>query len=188
MRELLEAERETLLAAIEAASGWDGELSIETMTGYVSGDYTYAIWPEQLARQIEAIAHPRVGACIDFGHLFFTSSYFGFDMLDGLARLAPLANHFHVQDLFAAEAPHGGSVGLGRGDLHLPPGFGEIPLATYFAAIAFPQRPVFLVESWGMRFEHALDEIRAECERLMALGPRQASGTQQRTASIEGGS
>jgi sugar phosphate isomerase/epimerase len=171
MRDLLEAERETLVSAIEAAAGWEGELSVETMTGYVSGDYTYAIWPEQLARQVEAIAHPRVGACVDFGHMFFTAAYFGFDMLEGVARLAPLTNHFHVQDLFAAEAPQGGSIGLGRGDLHLPPGWGEIPLAAYFAQIAFPRRPVFLVESWGLRFEHALKEIRSECERLMALAP-----------------
>jgi sugar phosphate isomerase/epimerase len=176
MDELLQAERETLVSAIEAATGWDGELSVETMTGYVSGDYTYAIWPKQLARQIEAIAHPRVGACIDFGHMFFTAAYFGFDMLEGLARLAPLTNHFHVQDLFAAEAPHGGSIGLGRGDLHLPPGWGEIPFATYLAQVTFPRQPVFLVESWGLRFEHALNEIRSECERLMALGPDVEAG------------
>lgn len=171
MRDLLAAEREALHHAVERATGWEGELSVETMTCYVSGDYTYAVWPEQLARQVESIAHPRIGACVDFGHMFFSASYFGFDMVESLQRLAPLTNHFHVQDLFAAQAPHGGSVGLGRGDLHLPPGWGDIPLASFFTEVGFPRRPVFLVESWGTRFLHALDEILAECQRLMALGP-----------------
>jgi sugar phosphate isomerase/epimerase len=153
------------------------------MTCYVSGDYTYAVWPDQLAGQVESIGHPRIGSCVDLGHMFFSAAYFGFDMADGLARLAPTANHFHVQDLFAAEAPRGGSVGLGRGDLHLPPGWGEIPLGDYFAAIAFPRRPVFLVESWGTRFLHALGEIRSECERLMALGPDQGGDTIARDAT-----
>src|SRR5207253_5325033 len=103
------------------------------------------------AAQVEAIDHPAVGACLDFSHLFLASEWFGFDFLDGVRRLAPLASHLHVQDAFGISADVEVPA-LGIGDLHLPPGWGTVPLADAFAAGDFVQRPVFVVELLDERF------------------------------------
>jgi sugar phosphate isomerase/epimerase len=145
MLDLMQYEREMLLAVADEVSAWGGKIGIETWWAVGDDGYSYAIWPDQLAGQVEAIGHPAIGACLDFGHLFLAARWFGFDFLEGVARLAPHVNHFHVQDLFGVLAPTA-NVELGHGDLHLPPGWGEIPFDDVFSRIAFPRTPVFTIE------------------------------------------
>ncbi len=182
MTELMGYERDLLLAVADEIGAWGGRIGIETWWCDDRGTnphYSYAVWPEQLAQQVEAIDHPAVGVCLDFGHLYIAARWFGFDFLDGVARLAPLVNHFHLHDNFGAPGLPGpvGSAELGRGDLHLPPGWGTIPFDEIFSKTSFPQLPVFnieLVRGRKTRLLPYLPEMLAECRRLASLVPVEA--------------
>jgi sugar phosphate isomerase/epimerase len=150
-----------------------GTIAVETWTATGTPGYSYAVWPEQLVRQVEEIAHPNVGICIDFGHVYLASHWYGFDYVEGIRTLAPHTIHFHVQDLTAIDATGDGSPTLGRGDLHLPPGWGDIPFDAVFSSIDFPRNPIFNVEIWGTRFLPYRDEVLAEIKRLAGLREQQ---------------
>lgn len=173
MLELMKYEREALAAIADEVSSWGGRIGVETW--YAVGDvgYSYAIFPDQLAAQVEAIDHPAIGVCLDFGHLFLAAHWFGFDYLEGVARLAPVVNHFHLHDVFGI-LTESESAELGYGDLHLPPGWGAIPFDDLFSTIAFPRSPVFMIElvrGRKTRFLVHLDDMLSECRRLASLQP-----------------
>jgi sugar phosphate isomerase/epimerase len=169
MDELLEREREVLRRVAEAGARDGVEIAVEVYPPYSEWEYTYAVWPERLVQQVAAIDHLGVGVCIDFGHLYLSARWYGFDVVAGAATLAPWTNHFHVQDLFGIFAGGEDNAERGEGDLHLPPGWGEIPFGAIFAAVDFPRAPIFNVELWGSRFLPHARAIRQEIERLAAL-------------------
>ena len=146
MQELMARERDILLSYADEVAGWGGNISIESHGWYQYTSYTS--FPEMLATFVEEIDHPAIGLCIDFGHTFLSSQWHGFDYIEGIARMAPLTTHFHVQDNMGIPAYSGRtSFALGRGDLHLAPGDGVIPFDEVFSAIDFPQKPVFILET-----------------------------------------
>lgn len=165
LAELLAAEREVLAALGTQAEAWGGRVAVETWYSAGAVDYSYAVWPEQLAAHIEALSHPAVGVCLDFSHLFLASEWFGFDFLDGVRRLAPLSAHLHVQDTFG-RAHEQNVPALGLGDLHLPPGWGRVPLAEAFAAGDFAREPVVMVELLADRFVAQLPDALASARAL----------------------
>jgi sugar phosphate isomerase/epimerase len=168
LAELLAAEREVLRALAAQAQGWGGRIAVETWYSVGAIPYSYAVWPDQLAAQIERVAHPGVGVCLDFSHLFLAAEWFGFDFLDGVRRLAPLAAHLHVQDTFGraddVEVP-----ALGLGDLHLPPGWGRVPLAEAFAAGDFAREPIVMLELLAERFLPQLEDALATARSLAGV-------------------
>ena len=146
MQELMARERDILLSYADDVASWGGNISIESHGWYQYTSYTS--FPEMLAKFVEEINHPGIGLCIDFGHTFLSSQWHGFDYIEGIARMAPLTTHFHVQDNMGIPAYSGPtSFALGRGDLHLAPGEGAIPFDEVFSAIDFPRKPVFMLEA-----------------------------------------
>ena len=145
MQELMARERDILLSYADEVAGWGGNISIESHGWFEYASYTS--FPDMLAKFVEEIDHPAIGLCIDFGHTFLSSQWHGFDFIEGIARMAPLTTHFHVQDNMGIPAYAGGkSNALGRGDLHLAPGEGIVPFDAVFSAIDFPQKPIFMLE------------------------------------------
>lgn len=169
MRDLMAYERESLRAVADELAAWGGELAVETWIPY--GDYSYAVWPAQLAEQIAAVEHPAIGVCLDFGHVYLSSRWYGFNYIDGIATLAPHVNHFHVQDLFGTPMSGVGNPELGEGDLHLPPGWGAIPFEDVFRAVSFPRRPVMLAELYPTRFLPELESVFDACKRFAEITP-----------------
>lgn len=169
MQELMARERDILLSYADEVAGWGGNISIETH-GFIE-NASYTAFPEMHARFVESLDHPAIGLCIDFGHTFLSSQWNGFDYLEGIARLAPLTTHFHVQDNMGISAYSGRtSFALGRGDLHLGPGEGAIPFDEVFSAIDFPKEPVFMLEA--LRYDlhdGAPERMYAEAKRLAGL-------------------
>lgn len=177
MTDLMAHEREVLRWIADEVGTWNGRVGIETWFSHGDVGYSYAVWPDQLRAQVDAIAHPAVGVCLDFGHLFLAARWFGFEFLDGVASLAPVVNHFHLQDLFGVLADSE-SAELGQGDLHLPPGWGSIPFDSVFTHVAFPRSPVLMIElvrGRKIRYLNYLPEMLRECERLEAIAARIAS-------------
>ncbi len=92
-----------------------------------------------IVEQIQAVDHPNVGMTLDFGHLYIASKDVGFDYLEAVRQAAPFVRHLHMNDNFGkldvgydAEKDR---LPYGEADLHLPPGWGSIPLAEALACL-----------------------------------------------------
>ncbi len=151
----LAAEREALREAGDIAGEFGVVLAVENSypePPVARGEvYAYAARPSELAGQVAAVGHPSVGACLDVGHAFVSSTLFDFDFMEECAILANFVRHVHLHDNFGV--PDTGSEGrlserlaYGIGDLHLPPGRGAIPLEALFSKADFPHRPTCCVE------------------------------------------
>lgn len=170
MFDLMARERETLIPLGDEVASWGSHIAIETWidTGCYAG-YSYAIWPELLATQVETINHPAVGLCLDIGHVYIAAHWYGFDFVQGVARLAPLTTHFHIADTMGIkDYENHEDPALGRGDLHLPPGWGVIPFEEVFSQFDFPRCSVFTLEL-RERFFPYIDSVLAESKRLAGL-------------------
>jgi sugar phosphate isomerase/epimerase len=166
MTELLEQERALLEPAADRFAAAGGRLALETWVPTTVADYSYAIWPDQLREQILALGHPNVGACVDLGHVYLSSRWFGFDFLGGLRALADTTNHVHVHDnlgIHDPTAPGMGRSALGRGDLHLPPGLGRIPLQQALEALR-PLSDTVLIAELAPRFSYEAARVHALLE------------------------
>lgn len=113
--------------------------------------YTYSIWPSELAAQVAEVEHPSVGLCLDVGHAFIASTFYGFDLVKECSSAAPLVRHLHLHDNLGhpeitSESEPTERLAFGLGDLHLPPGKGSIPLAELFSKIEFTQAETCCVE------------------------------------------
>ncbi len=113
--------------------------------------YTYSVWPSELATQVAEVDHPSVGVCLDVGHAFVASTFHEFDFLAECASVAPLVRHVHLHDNLGMpetvrETEPTERLSYGIGDLHMPPGKGQIPLEELFAKVKFPRADTCCVE------------------------------------------
>lgn len=155
LKEQLTAEREALREAGELASEVGVTIAVENWcpeSTIIGGEaYTYSLWPSELAEQVGEVDHPAVGICLDVGHAFVASGFCGFDFISECAAAAPLVSHIHLHDNFGrpdigGEPDISERYAYGLGDLHLPPGRGEIPLEKLFGEVVFPREPTCCVE------------------------------------------
>jgi sugar phosphate isomerase/epimerase len=129
---------------------------------------------EALGEHVAQINHPQVGICLDTGHGFLSSRFYGFDFLAQIRTIAPLVNHIHLTDnlgrpLIAEDMDPDESLALGLGDLHLLPGWGTIPLTEVFSN-RFPGEPIITLEIRGAFLPHASEAL-AATRALQALIP-----------------
>ena len=168
----MEREREALLDVVVREHSWGGSLALETWYAVEGVAYSYAIWPAQLACQVEAIAHPRIGACLDIGHLQLAACWFGFDFAEGVGRLAPLAAHIHAHENFGILTPRA-RVELGQGDMHVPPAWGPLPLDTVFGETSFDRAPVLNVEISATAYRPHLEASSPSASGLPPVNPQE---------------
>jgi len=97
---------------------------------------------------VRQVDRPNVGLTFDVGHAFLAAHHFGFDYLDAVRASRPLLIHLHVTDnfgrfdhlrmenftLYRTQQPKD-ILPVGRGDLHLPVGWGSIPYAETLAEL-----------------------------------------------------
>lgn len=113
--------------------------------------YTYSVWPSELAAQVAEVDHPAVGACLDVGHAFVASTFHGYDFVEECASIAPLVRHIHLHDNLGRpehvmEPEPTERLAYGLGDLHLPPGKGDVPLGELFSQVDFSRADTCCVE------------------------------------------
>jgi sugar phosphate isomerase/epimerase len=155
LKDQLAAERAALRDAGDLAGELGVSIAVENyypelsiVRGVV---YDYSVWLQELAEQIRAVDHPAVGICLDVGHAALATGFFGFDYLEECATVAPFVRHLHLHDnlmktnLIGVPAVSEHPV-YGLGDLHLPPGRGNIPLGDLFQRVDFPEDPSCCVE------------------------------------------
>jgi len=113
-----------------------------------------------VALRIENIEVERVDVVVDFvrkigrkdfllnfdtGHAYLASHHFHFDFLESLRLALPYVGHVHLSDNFGTfeelritnrpvydSLPTGYRMSFGRGDIHIPPFWGQIPFPEVF--------------------------------------------------------
>lgn len=180
---LLAREQDALARLAETAAGLGVVIACENLVSqawWQGGHRQYSCVPDWLVALVAAVNHPYLAMCFDLGHLMLASAVEGYDYLTAARKLVPHAVVLHVHDNFGkptvAPAAAGG-VGAtmqfirGEGDLHLPPGWGEVPLEETFALGGFRRRPIFVLE---MESRHWRDDSQVARESL-ATGWRLAA-------------
>ncbi|MDK2816893.1 MAG: hypothetical protein PWR22_1522 [Moorella sp. (in: firmicutes)] len=138
---MLLQEREALQELAEKAAELQVTIAVENARPYLDGSpYCYAEQLSLLVEQVATVGHARVGITLDVGHAYLAARYYGFAFLEAVARAAPYIRHVHLHDNFgqvstSLEKKQAELMATGRGDLHLPAGWGEIPLAEVLALL-----------------------------------------------------
>lgn len=163
----LAAERDALRMLGEHAAQSGIVIAVENRapTPRVIARRSYGMRLDLVASQVQAVGNPNVTMCLDTGHAFLAARYLGFDFLDAVRDVAPLVGHVHLSDNFGRIGPPDTDLRemefLGEGDLHLPPGWGSIPLREVLA-IPYPRDPVVIIEIRHLRhYPEALSAYRA---------------------------
>ena len=97
---------------------------------------------------VRRINRPNVAMTFDVGHAHLAAAYFRFEFLEAIRSALPLIRHVHVNDNFGRYDPlrlenftlyrtqtPADTFPLGKGDLHLPVGWGGIPLDKVFEVL-----------------------------------------------------
>ncbi|MEM3485800.1 MAG: sugar phosphate isomerase/epimerase family protein [Candidatus Methanomethyliaceae archaeon] len=126
---------------------------------------------ENVVEFVKAVAHENVKMTFDFGHAYLASKRFGFDFFTALAKAKPYIGHIHVHDNFGyfeelrlsgyhqyKLIPYRQLVALGKGDLHLPPGWGNAPLSDALRMLD-NYEGVFMLEYYHHRYRAKAREI-----------------------------
>lgn len=104
---------------------------------------------ERVLEFLESVRHPHVRMTYDFAHDYLAGDLFGYDHLASARACAPYAAHLHITDNFGRfnharlgdfnlyrAIPHTHVAVLGIGDLHLPIGWGTLPIPRVYAYFA----------------------------------------------------
>lgn len=163
-REALLAEERDLLRHLgDLAEKAQVNLAVENLIAHAANPHRmcYGADPRALAAQLAATDHPRVGACLDFGHAWLSSTTLGLDFIPAIAALSPHVWHLHLHDNFGRPPGEtglgdlGDQVAMGQGDLHLPMFWGSIPWADLLPQMQFRDGTFGMIELHGRFNAHA---------------------------------
>ncbi|MCE5223009.1 sugar phosphate isomerase/epimerase [bacterium] len=98
--------------------------------------YCYAENIDSLLNLLETINRRNVKMTLDIGHLFMAANFFGYDPIEAINKAKPFIQHIHIHDNFGksilfTEKQQTHLLPFGKGDMHLPVGFGSIPFSDF---------------------------------------------------------
>ena len=132
----------TLLQEMGALAAQAGvTIAVENARPYLDvSSYCYGEYLQSLAEMIVQVNHPRVGITLDLGHAWLASCHYSYNLLAGVEAVRPYIRHIHLHDNYGRccasyEKKQGELLATGRGDLHLPIGWGEVPAREVFACL-----------------------------------------------------
>jgi sugar phosphate isomerase/epimerase len=164
---LKEVEREAIGELADLAADRGIVIGMENI-----GPYSYSARIAELVEQVREINHPSVGITLDFGHAYLTARHLGYDFLEAIELAAPHIVHVHVHDNFGRmivlpwDVPYIHTAPFGANDMHLPPGWGEIPYREVFSRLKDYQGVVLM--ELKPRYSPYFDEVLQETRRLLA--------------------
>jgi sugar phosphate isomerase/epimerase len=141
-----------------------------------------------LCAQVREIGAPNVGLTLDVGHAYLAAPFWSTDFGSGLIEAAPYVRHLHWHDNFGRldglSAVQHDRLPNGEGDLHLPPGWGDIPLDTVQAALG--DYAGWLTLEIRPRYRAHYQEALATTRALLATHrPRMAQAVCDRVAIVD---
>lgn len=136
-----------------------------------------------LAAQMEAINLPNVGICLDVGHAYLAARYWPEpDYLQGVRACAPWVQHVHFHDNFGRIDDIATSLAerliFGEADCHLPPGWGDIPLAKVLGILFEANYQGDIVLELRPRYRSSMEEAFASARRLLQQAITEQEGNQ----------
>jgi sugar phosphate isomerase/epimerase len=146
-------------------------IALENARPYLSqSPYTYAECIGPLKEQILRVNRDNVNINLDFGHLFMASRFYAFDPLTAVRQIKDHVVHTHVHDNFGGSVHHWEKqqthqLPFGRGDSHMPVGYGQIPIQAILD-ILLPDYDGLLVMELRSRY---FSDTRTSLDNLSAL-------------------
>ena len=147
---LLEKEAEVLQTAARLYP--DILIAIENARPYLTiNQYTYGESIAELKKQILNINCNNVRINLDFGHIHMTSRFYDYDLLDAVESIKNLIVHTHIHDNFGGAVHHWEKqqthqLPFGRGDSHMPVGWGTIPIKDILEIILPNYKGLLMME------------------------------------------
>jgi sugar phosphate isomerase/epimerase len=137
--------------------------------------YCYAELPTLLKEQIVRINRDNVKINLDFGHLYMASRFYNFDPVLAAAEMKDLMAHTHVHDNFGQAVYHHEKqqthqIPFGKGDSHMPVGWGGIPIKEILSTFVDDYQGLFMMELRSRYFEHTEESMENLKEILYTLG------------------
>ena len=131
---------------------------------------------------VRGIGHENVGMTLDLGHGYLAAQRFKFDFLGSVQSASPYVKHIHLSDNFGRfeetrlvgyeqykQIPYRKRLALGKGDLHLPPGWGKVPWEAALGLLE-DYEGVLVLEYYHHRYrpeaQRILAEVRDRAKRI----------------------
>ena len=136
--DLLKMEREHLVRLSESRP--DVVICVENARPYLEvSPYCYSENLQRLLEQVQRINRPNVKIILDIGHLFMASKFYRFDPIEATGGVKGRIAHMHIHDNFGGSAHHyekmqTHQIPFGKGDSHMPVGWGDVPVREILAA------------------------------------------------------
>jgi sugar phosphate isomerase/epimerase len=108
---------------------------------------------------------------LDIGHVYMAAQFYSFDPVEAVSSIKDLIAHTHVHDNFGGaiyynEKIQTHQIPLGRGDAHMPVGWGEIPIALILSAYLRSHSGLMILELRNRYFNH-LQKSKANLVQLL---------------------
>ena len=136
--------------------------------------YCYAEIPHVLATQVKQINRSNVRMTLDFGHLHLSTKFYNLDIIGEVRSIAPFIAHCHVHDnfghsVYATEKIQTHQIPFGKGDSHMPVGWGNIPFKAVLAEFIHGYDGLLICELRSRYFEQTGEAARNLASILKSL-------------------
>ncbi|NHN34173.1 sugar phosphate isomerase/epimerase family protein [Paenibacillus agricola] len=174
-QQLMQQEIDFIRIAGERAQQLKVRIGMENVRPYLDcPDYCYSVIPRMLAQQVAAIGHAHVGITLDVGHLHLSTQMYGLSLHDELQAMLPYIIHLHVHDnfgkpCFSTEKNQYELLPLGRGDMHMPIGEGEVPMAQIARMLEATPFHGYLIHEIREQYEYSWSELSQKHHDLLSL-------------------
>lgn len=140
-KEMWESEKEALQEMGDLAATLGVTIGVENARPYPEfSGYCYGVSLSKLARMVREVNHSHVAITLDCGHAYLASCFHSEDLLAGVREVAERVAHIHLHDNFGRpsysyERKVYENFCMGRGDMHMPIGWGAVPAREIFAQL-----------------------------------------------------
>lgn len=160
-RIFLDQEKEALVQLSKVFPGVT--ICLENARPYIHhSPYSYAEQIDQLREQVIYINRPNVRVNLDVGHMHMASCFYGYDIPDAIRSVRSYVAHMHLHDNFGGAVHHyekqqTHQIPFGRGDSHMPVGWGEIPIREILSILLPEYHGMLMMELRSRYFDYVAE-------------------------------